>query len=228
MHFRMVPSYKRAGEARGVAVVIDVLRACTTICYAFAGGADIIIPVAKVEDAFLMKKIYPDALLIGEREGLKVTGCDFGNSPTDIQAANLTGKTVIMTTSAGTQGMVGAVNADEIITGAFVNAGAIVSYLQKKNPEEVSFIQTDDRWDDNEDATFAHYVVDRLEGKKPDFAAIYTHLYAHPGARHFTQEPMLPTSQTDFALSIKEDVFPFVVRLEKTSEQITLRKIENW
>jgi 2-phosphosulfolactate phosphatase len=225
MDFRMISSFTHADEAKGIAVVIDVLRACTTICYAFNSGAHEIIPVGELETMFALKKEFPNAVLVGEREGLKVEGCDFGNSPTEIANTNLTGKTVIMTTSSGTQGMVNATNAEEIITGAFVNAGAIVSYIKSKKPEVVSFILTDDRWPDNEDATLATYIIDRLNGEKPDFAKITEHLLKHPGSNGFVVQPTLPTSRTDFELAIKEDQFPFIVRLEKLPGYPVLRKI---
>ena len=81
-----------------------------------------------------------DGILIGERDCIKIEGFDFGNSPTEIENADFSGRTVIHTTSAGTQGLVGCPEAEEIITGAFVNAGAIVEYIRGKEPELVTIV----------------------------------------------------------------------------------------
>ena len=70
---------------------------------------------------------------MGERNEQKPTGFDFGNSPTHILEANFEGKTIVHTTSSGTQGIAAAVQADEIITGSFVNANAIIQYIKRKN-----------------------------------------------------------------------------------------------
>lgn len=74
-----------------------------------------IILVGDVEIARNYKKEHPDAILCGERKGIIIEGFDYGNCPTDLEKLDLTGKTVIHTTSAGTQGIANASNADEII-----------------------------------------------------------------------------------------------------------------
>ena len=70
-----------AMKARGLTVVIDVFRAFSTACYIFAAGAEKIIPVEHVEEAFNLKKIFPEVVMLGERLERKVPGFDFGNSP---------------------------------------------------------------------------------------------------------------------------------------------------
>ena len=74
------------------------------------------------------------------QEGAKVKGFDYGNSPSSVLGQDLTGKRIIHTTSAGTQGITNAAHADEIITGSLVNAKAIAAYIKQKNPEEVSLV----------------------------------------------------------------------------------------
>jgi phosphosulfolactate phosphohydrolase-like enzyme len=69
-----------AREARGVAVVIDVFRAFSVACYAFARGAKRIIPVAEVERALELRRQHPDYLVIGEREGRMVEGFHYGGT----------------------------------------------------------------------------------------------------------------------------------------------------
>ena len=129
-----------AKEARGLTVVIDVFRAFTVACYAYANGAEDIITVGRLEDAYRIKESHPDYILSGERHGRIQPGFDYGNSPARIENVDFTGKTIIHTTSAGTQGIVNAVRADEIITGSFVNAKAVARYIGDKNPENVSLV----------------------------------------------------------------------------------------
>src|SRR6185503_14452517 len=97
-----------ARRARGVAVVIDVFRAFSVACYAYARGAKRLIPVAEIETALSLRRDHPGYLAIGERGGKKVDGFDFGNSPTEISQADVRGRTIVHTTSAGTQGMTNA------------------------------------------------------------------------------------------------------------------------
>src|ERR1043165_663330 len=91
-----------ARKAQGVAVVIDVFRAFSVACYAYARGAKRVIPVAGLEAALSLKREHPEYLTIGERGGKKVEGFDFGNSPTEISAVDVRGRTIVHTTSAGT------------------------------------------------------------------------------------------------------------------------------
>ena len=89
-------------------------------CYCFAGGAVKSYPIGSMEDAFALKREHPDWVLLGERGGAKVEGCDLGNSPWDAMNYDFRGKTMIHSTSAGTQGIVNAARASatQIITGS--------------------------------------------------------------------------------------------------------------
>jgi 2-phosphosulfolactate phosphatase len=140
MNVQILQLLEGAKEASGLTVIIDVFRAFSTSCYAFGKGAKKIIPVGEIEKAYQLKQNNPEYILMGERNEKKPTGFDFGNSPTHILEANLEGKTIVHTTSSGTQGIAAAVQADEIITGSFVNANAIIQYIRTQNPETVSLV----------------------------------------------------------------------------------------
>ena len=127
-------------EATGLAIIIDVFRAFTVEPYLIYNGAEKIIPVGDKEIAYNLKETNKDYILIGERKGIKLPGFDFGNSPSEIKNIDFSNKIVIHTTSCGTQGIVNAINANEIITGSLVNANAIVKYIKQKNFEEVSIV----------------------------------------------------------------------------------------
>ena len=112
----------------GVAVVIDVLRASTTICTALAAGAAAICPCRTVEAARAKAGRLPagTAVLGGERGGVKIDGFDFGNSPADYTAANVGGKTLVFTTTNGTAALDRCRQAERVYIGGFVNLGRIL------------------------------------------------------------------------------------------------------
>ena len=120
------------GDAKGKrAVVIDVLRACTTIVYAFKNGAERVIPVGSVEDA---TKLLPTldrraTLLGGESEGKKIDGFDLGNSPLEYKRQKVKGKTILMATTNGTGAMVRSRGAKELLAGCFVNFDVVSDRL---------------------------------------------------------------------------------------------------
>ena len=120
-----------AKQATGVAVIIDVFRAFSVEAYLMNSNVKKIIPVGDMQIAYDYKKNNPGVILVGERHGKILPGFDFGNSPSQLEGADLTGKTVIHTTSAGTQGIANAKNADVILTGSLVNAKAVAKYILK-------------------------------------------------------------------------------------------------
>ena len=133
MEIEVLHMIEGAKKARGIAVIIDVFRAFTVECYVMNNGAEKIIPVGSKELAYELKEKNKDFILTGERKGKILEGFDYGNSPTQVEKVDFTGKTIVHTTSAGTQGLDNAINADEIITGSLVNAKAIVEYIKEKN-----------------------------------------------------------------------------------------------
>lgn len=105
MEIRRV-GHSRALEARGVVVVIDVIRAFSVAAYAFAGGAQSLWLVRTVEEAQALREREPDALLIGEVGGRLIEGFDFNNSPSRMAAADVCGRLLIQRTGAGTRGAI--------------------------------------------------------------------------------------------------------------------------
>jgi len=118
-------------EARGVVIVIDVIRAFSVAAYAFAGGAHRLWLVRTVEEAFALREREPQALLAGEVDGRSIPGFDFNNSPSLIAAADIDGRLLIQRTSAGTQGAVGAANATHLLICSLVNAQATAFHASK-------------------------------------------------------------------------------------------------
>ena len=140
MKIQILQLLEGAAQARGLTVIIDVLRAFSLECYLSHRGAAELRPVATLEEAFAWRRRDPEVLLVGERGGAKCEGFDYGNSPSGIPAEAVRGRRIIHTTSAGTQGVVRAVHAEEIVSGSLVNAAAVAAYLRRRDPEEVSLV----------------------------------------------------------------------------------------
>jgi 2-phosphosulfolactate phosphatase len=115
-------------------VVIDVIRATSTIVTALAHGASGVQPVRSVEDAFALKALAPEALLAGERGGQALPGFDLGNSPEDFSAARVQGRRIILTTTNGTQALAASAGARAVLTAGFLNLAAVAAHLQKLGP----------------------------------------------------------------------------------------------
>src|SRR6201986_2119027 len=104
-----------------VVVIIDIFRATSSICYGIDNGAEAIIPVAEVEECLAYKEKHPEYLLAAERNGEVVSGFDFGNSPFSYTADKVAGKSVVLTTTNGTQALYLSRKAKQIIIGSFLN-----------------------------------------------------------------------------------------------------------
>lgn len=217
-----------ATQATGLTVIIDVFRAFTTECYVFNNGAEKIFPVGDIDVAYRLKKENPEYILMGERGGIIQPGFDYGNSPTLIENVDFTGKTIVHTTSAGTQGIANATGADEIITGSFVNAGAVVNYIRGKAPEHVSLVAMGHAGirPTDEDTLLAKYLKNELEDQPNDFDKIIAHLRNYDSAQKFFDPEMDWAPERDFELCMNLNRFDFVLRAEaEEDELVVLRKI---
>ncbi len=155
-------------QDEGITVVIDVYRAFTTALQAFSRGAKKIISVSKLDKAYELKLNNPSFILMGEREGLKQRSFDYGNSPVEIINADLLGKTVIHTSSAGTQGLVKAAQGkNEVITGSLANAFSVARYIRKNNYAKVRLVAMGRNGNQHapEDMECANYIKDLLLGQ---------------------------------------------------------------
>ena len=206
-----------ARRARGLTVIIDVFRAFSVECYLVSMGVKSIRPVGAIEDALQLAEKIPDPVLFGERAGRRVEGFDFGNSPAQIIPASVKGKNIIHTTSAGTQGIINAKDADEILMGSLVGARAIADYILKKNPPEVSLIAMGDAGisPTEEDELCARYIRSLLLGEKLDMKTAIAHLEGHGGKKFFNPEMQDVFPEEDYWMCTKVDLFDYVLRAEK-------------
>jgi 2-phosphosulfolactate phosphatase len=228
MEIKILHLLDGAKNARGLTVIIDVFRAFSTACFAFDLGAVKIFPVAEIEEAFQLKQKNPDFVLVGERDGKKLQGFDYGNSPTQIISANLKNKTIVHTTSSGTQGIANANKADEVITGCFVNAGATINYIRKKQPKTVSLVCMGYAclYPTDEDTLCAEYIKNELENKPNRFDKMVETIKSGSGARFFKPENQSWSPQTDFELCLDINRFDFVLKVENEGGLNYLRQIK--
>ena len=217
-----------ARKAQGLTVIIDVFRAFSTACYAYGSNIQRIYPVGDLEKAYQLKQQNPEYILVGERNEQKPEGFDYGNSPSQLMTGNLSGKTMVHTTSSGTQGIANAMHADEILTGSFVNAQAIIDYIRKQNPARVSLVCMgySCQYPTDEDTLLAVYIKNELEGIPNDFQAMVEQIRKGDGARFFAPEKQDWAPVADFDLCLSLNRFNFVLKVEQENELNYLRKID--
>jgi len=217
MMIRRLSLISGARRAKGLAVIIDVLRAFTTAAYVMNNGADAIIPVGSLDEAFGLKRYNPDWVLMGEREGRPPEGFDYGNSPYEIRDLDFTGKTVLQTTAAGTQGIVNAKGAEELILGSFVMAGAIIKYIQRRQPQILSIVAMGNQGIEPcaEDELCASYIEEALAGQPPDFEEIKRKIESSPSVTKFFDPSQPQYRLEDLHMALDLDRFSFILRIEK-------------
>lgn len=147
-----------------IVVIIDVLRATSTIATVLFNGAKAIIPVDSVAECIRLGKQI-DAITAGERDGQIAEGLEYGNSPFEYPESFIKGKTLVLTTTNGTKLLHMALEkgAKEIITGSFPNLDAVCDHLVKKN---MPVILACAAWKDRvniEDTLFAGAVINKIK-----------------------------------------------------------------
>lgn len=207
-----------AKQAEGLTVIIDVFRAFSLETYLYDMGVELIRPIGTIEEAFKLKETTPNSLLFGERNGIKVEGFDFGNSPSSVTSEIVKGKTILHTTSAGTQGVVNAKNATRILAGSLVSARAIAEYIIETQPEVVSLVCMG--WNAErlaaEDELCAEYIKSILDGEElTNMDERVAALQYHGGEHFFNPDTQENFPEPDFWLCIKYDRFPYVLEITK-------------
>jgi 2-phosphosulfolactate phosphatase len=206
--------------ATGTVVVIDVLRAFTTAAYAFAAGAREIILVGGVAEAVGLRKCNAGLLLMGEVDGAPIPGFDFSNSPTALAGADLSGRRLVQRTSQGTQGVVRATRAAEILTASFVCAGATARYLGRVSPAAVTFVVTGAHkpGGGDEDAACADYIEALLRGTRPDPAPYLQRVRDSVAGRRFPDPGFSQYPAADLPYCLALDRFDFAMRVRRRGD----------
>jgi 2-phosphosulfolactate phosphatase len=174
-----------------VYVVIDVIRAFTTAWIAFARGVREILLVREIDEAFALRRHYPDYLLVGERKALKIEGFDLGNSPWEMSRADVARRGLIFTTTNGVTATLhalaqcapsGAVFATGYL-GAAQTVAAIETLATGRRDLRVNLIASHPTGD--EDLACAEWMRARLHGEDADEAAVVARILASEAAAKF-------------------------------------------
>lgn len=166
LHTVLSPSLLKCYDiSDSIVVIIDILRATSTIATALYNGAREIIPVDSVAECIKLGRQL-EAITAGERDGQVAEGLKYGNTPFQYTAEFVTGKTVVLTTTNGTKllHMALAANAREIVTGAFCNISAVCDYLLQQNKNVVLACSAWKNRVNFEDTLFAGAVINRIKG----------------------------------------------------------------
>lgn len=166
-----------AGQAEGIAVVIDVFRAFTCLPLFFCFGANKVILERDVQKAIALKADIEGAILVGEDKEVPIEGADIGNSPYELllRADTFKDKTVIHRTTAGIVGVFEAFKkAERVFMTGFINAKATAKTVKELNPEVVTLVPMGERGltPSPEDEACANYLYSLLKDSSP-----YDHLH---------------------------------------------------
>ncbi len=219
-----------AEQVQGLPIVIDVMRAFTTSAVLFSLGIESLILVSTAEEAFALRAQY-GYLLEGEDRGVKIEGFDFGNSPTELlrlPPERLLGQTVVLRTSAGTQGVVAAIKqSNRVILGSFVMAKSIAAYVHQQNPAAVSIVAMGQRLLETapEDEACANYLEHLLAGKPYDHFATLWQCMNTPFIQRCLHGDVTYLPPEDILLSLQRDIFDFVLIAEKVDGLIRVSQI---
>jgi 2-phosphosulfolactate phosphatase len=161
-----LPQFIAETELAGTAVVvIDQLRASSTVCYALAAGAKEVVPLAEVDLALAAAdgELRHEVLLGGERGGERIEGFDLGNSPAEYTTDRVYGKRILFTTTNGTRALQYAHLADRVFMGCAANASALVARLAGEQQVELICAGTDGHVT-RDDQLIAGLLTDLLSG----------------------------------------------------------------
>ena len=152
--------YHKHADDDNLVVVVDILRATSSICAAIHHGVKAIIPVATVEEARTMKA--QGYMVASERDGYVLDFADFGNSPFNFTPEKVKGKEIVYSTTNGTRCIHMAGHSKAVIIGSFLNISAVANWLNQQNAPVLIFCAS---WKDRfslEDTVYAGALADKL------------------------------------------------------------------
>lgn len=201
-------------------VVVDVIRAFTTAAYAFASGAAEIYLVGTIEEALAFKAAHAGSLAMGEERGLRPDGFDFPNSPAMVRAADLDGRTLVQRTSAGTQGVVRAVDATRLWAASLVVASATALAVEGAELGEPAYVITgrfEDRLNSGADDVIVAELIERARTGLPlEAEATAAALLATEEAAKTLALGSEHTDPRDIELAAAVDAFDFAMEVERS------------
>ncbi|CAH9417200.1 2-phosphosulfolactate phosphatase [Streptomyces globisporus] len=196
-------------ETPSVAVVVDVMRACTVAAWAFARGAEKIVLAESLDDALALKARRPEWVAL--KDGAPAPGFDAVNSPGLLRSTYLGGRTVIQKTTAGTVGALAVKEASLVLCAGFVVAEATAGFLRQRGCEDVTFVVTGEDGRAEEDLACAQYIAGRVTGAAADATAFVRRAAESRAATELTEGVREGAHRDDLALCLEVDRFPFAM-----------------
>lgn len=216
-----------AAQARGAVAIIDVFRAFTTAAVVLANGASHIVMVADVAEALRLRENGTGQFCLGEVGGIAPPGFDFGNSPFEVSEVDFAGTAVIQRTSAGTQGIITARQAQCLYAASLVTASATARALRAQDTAErislvamgsAGLVRTD------EDELCALHLRNRIEGRPGNPAAVRDLILAAGDARRFNDPTRPHLNDKDVALALAIDRYDFAIRVTVENALLVARR----
>ena len=215
-----------ARRATGTVVIVDVFRAFTTAAVAFSRRAKKIIMVAEPPEALALRDQGLGEYCVGEINGIRAEGFDFGNSPFEMTKADLEGRTIIQSTRAGTVGVAAATRAETVYVASLVVAKATARAILHDAPDRVTIVAMG--WNANvrtdEDELCALYVRNVLQGREPDIGALQTLLRSSGEVAKFydPDQPHFHPEDCEWALDVNH--FDFAIRVATEDDLLVARR----
>jgi 2-phosphosulfolactate phosphatase len=197
-----------ARQARGVVVVIDVIRSFTVSAYALAGGARECLLVSTIAAARALHDKIPGSLICAEEEALPVPGIPLSNSPTQIASTDLNDRVLIQRSSAGTTVMSAVESADELYAASLVVARATARACLAKRPQVVTLLASADH---PEDHACSLYLEGLLLGEERNVASLLQPLRESARYARAMSGAWPGFPPTDLELSLAPDRFDFAM-----------------
>jgi len=212
-----------ARQARGLAVVIDVLRSFTVSAYALAGGARECRLVTTTAEARTLVAAIPDAVICAEEEGLPVEGIAISNSPTQIRAADLKGRILVQRSSAGTPVAAAVREGVDIFAASLVVARSTVQACLSRHPDTLTLIASADH---PEDHACARYMEAVIKGESPDIDRLLRPLRDSERYARLISGAWPGFPPTDLELALEPDRFGFAMPVTRESGFLRLRRAD--
>jgi len=208
-----------ARNARGLAVVIDVLRSFTVSAYALAGGARECRLVTTTDEARALAAATPGAVLCAEENALPIPGIAISNSPTQITEADLKGRILIQRSSAGTQVTASVPAGVDMFAASLVVARATVQACLLRHPGVLTLIASADH---PEDHACARYMEAIIQGEQPDLERLLEPLKATDRYTRFKNAEWPGFPPTDLELALQPDRFAFTMPVTRHPGYLSL------
>ena len=204
-----------AVKATGAVAIIDVFRAFTTAAVVLANGASRITMAGTVEEALSLRDNGIGQICMGEVAGRRPPAFDFGNSPFEVSQIAFHGKAIIQRTSAGTQGIVAAAQADRLYAASLVTARATARAILAGSPDRITLVAMGNNGIEraDEDEVCALHLRNLLEGRRGDIQAVRAIILAGGEAARFGDPARPHFHPDDLEIALDIDRYDFAIRV---------------